>query len=159
MNIRNRVIKKMVLFAAVATVLSNGAFVAHAQDLSEETAAYGWSEAEESGIAELSDYTGEPVWTLRDTKDVAVDAGTINLKSYTMVLLNDTKMCKGVTVHSSRFWGFVRARFETIFGQVHEGSDSGRVKSFYGDTAETKDSISGGWNGIAHTYCDSLPPE
>lgn len=71
-----------------------------------------------------------------------------------MTLLNDTKLCKGVTVHSSSFKGYVRARFETVFGEVLEGSDSGRRISYNGWYAETPDNVSsGGWNGVAHTYC------
>ncbi len=143
--------------ATVTTVLGNGVLVAHAQELDEANAAYGWSEDAESGIAVLSDYTGEPEWILREDENVVVTPGVINLKSYTMVLLNDTKLCKGVTVHMSRFQGYVRARFETILGEVHTQSDTGRVVSYYGRTAETPGNVdAGGWNGIAHTYCGSL---
>lgn len=158
MILKNMALKSAVVFAAVACILSNGVSVAHAQNLSDEVAAaYEWAEDVESGITEMSDFTGEPVWTLREDKNVSLDNGkTLNLKSYTMLLLNDTRLCKGVTVHDSYFKGYVRARFETIFGGVHEGSDSGRVESYYGSTALTPDSDAGGWNGIAHTYCGSL---
>lgn len=157
MNLKNKLMKKAVLLMVATTVIGSNGVIAHAQTPVDEVgAAYEWSEVDESEVAEISTYSSLPVWTLRDDKDVAVDAGTINLKSYTMVLLNDTKLCKGVTVHKSKFEGFVRARFETIFGEVHEGSDSMRVISYYGDKAETPGSDVGGWNGIAHTYCNSL---
>lgn len=154
MSLRNKIMRKVILFVAAATILSNSGFAVHAQVLPDEaTAAYEWSEASERGITGLSDELGLPVWTLRDTKDVTADLGTINLKSYTMTLLNDTRLCKGVTEHSGYFKGYVRARFETIFGEVETDSDSGRVFSYRGDTAETPASDAGGWNGIAHTYC------
>ena len=52
-------------------------------------------------------------------------------------------------------WGIeTNDNVKTIFGEVHEGSDSLRVYSYSGDVAETPDNISaGGWNGVAHTYC------
>lgn len=96
---------------------------------------------------------GLPEWHLRDKQSGTVGLATVTLYSYTMELLNDTKHCKGVTSHSCYQYGFVRARFETIFGEVHKGSDTGRVFSYYGATAETPSSgAADGWNGIAHTY-------
>lgn len=155
MQLKNKLFKKIVMLMTVATIMANSGLTTYAQTFSDEgNAAYGWSELAESKSTDVSLLSSEPVWTLREDKDVAVSAGTINLKSYTMTLLNDTKLCKGVTVHSSSFKGYVRARFETVFGEVLEGSDSGRRISYNGWYAETPDNVSsGGWNGVAHTYC------
>ena len=96
----------------------------------------------------------EPVWKLRATGTYSFSQGNITLKSYTMELLNDTKLCKAVTTHSAYFRGYARARFETLLGSVNSGSDTGRVYGNYGATAETPDNLaSGGWSGIAKTYC------
>ena len=92
---------------------------------------------------------------LTDNSDINVTSGKINLKSYVMTFLNGTKLCKGVSTHSKSFYGYVRARFESLFGVVVSGSDSDRKYSYYGSTAQTPDDTQGnvGWNGTAHTYC------
>lgn len=91
---------------------------------------------------------------MRSTKDVEVPSGVITLKSYTEELLDDTKLAKGVTTRSTQFYGYVRARFEEMDGTIKTGSDSGRVYSYHGATAETPSTAEyAGWIGIAHTYC------
>lgn len=147
-------LKKIFVLGMIIALIFNGDMVANAQDvLDESSAAYSWSESDSVGIVV---YSSEPTWIMYDQKDVTVNGGTINMASYVMTLLNDTKLCRATTVHSGYFPGYVRARFETIFGEVQPGSDSGRVISFYGSAAETPSSDAGGWNGVAHTYCNSL---
>lgn len=152
-----RIFKKgLVTCAVIATLIGNSGAVVHAQSINDEAnAAYGWAGAEE---IQTHSARYEPTWVRTDDKDVSVAKGTINLKSYVMTLLNDTRLCKGVSKHSAYFKGYVRARFETAFGEVITGSDSDRVISYYGTTAETPDNTLGtaGWNGVAHTYCNSL---
>lgn len=58
----------------------------------EANAAYGWAGAEE---IQTHSARYEPTWIRTDNKDVSVASGTINLKSYVMTLLNDTRLCKG----------------------------------------------------------------
>ncbi len=95
----------------------------------------------------------DPVWTLRSTQTYSFTQGTITLKSYTMELLDGSKLCKGTTTHSTSFRGYVRARFENLFREVDPGSDSGRVYSYKGATAETPVGPYVGYVTIAHTYC------
>ena len=139
-------LKKIFVLGMIIALIFNGDMAANAQDASDESsAAYSWSESDSVGIVA---YSSEPTWIMYDQKDVTVNGGTINMASYVMTLLNDTKSCY--------FPGYVRARFETVFGEVQPGSDTGRVISFYGSAAETPYSDAGGWNGVAHTYCNSL---
>lgn len=73
-----------------------------------------------------------------------------------MTELNDLKLCKAVTSHSTTFRGYVRARFETVFGEVETASDTGRKYSYMGTTAITPSNPNtnySGYAGIAHTYC------
>ena len=132
----------------------------------DETGSPGWCELEDGkaynkvtsvknfDAATLDSSFGEPQWILRKTASYEFSNGVITLKSYTMELLNDTELCKGVTSHSNYMYGYVRARFESLIGVVVEGSDSFRVRSYYGSTAETPTNPEYvGWNGIAHTYC------
>ena len=155
-------LKKMMMVVTFSLVLVLGmGITAQAKAFDEANAIGGWSEQDSSiqmgnktfkaPVARAMAY--EPQYVLRNTQSHTFSNGVITLKSYTMELLNDTKLCKGVTSHSNYMYGYVRARFETIFGEPHTESDSGRVYSYYGGTAETPDSESGGWNGIAHTYC------
>ncbi len=147
-------LKRLLTIGIMTLFLLNNGLVVCGQSLPDETSVHSWSESN-SNIAAVS--YSLPEWILYDTKDVTVDKGSINLKSYVMTLLNDTKLCKATTEHSSYFYGYVRARFETIFGAVHSGSDSGRKMSYWGTTAETPgNDDAGGWNGVAHTYCNSL---
>lgn len=94
-------------------------------------------------------------WILAETTEVNVPSGIITFRVYIQELPNNTKLPKAVTTHSSRFSGYVCVQFEGINGIVQEGSDSGRVYSYYGAMAETPiapDTI--GWMGIIHAYCD-----
>ena len=89
-------------------------------------------------------------WVLRSTDTYDFPAGSITMESYTYET-GWEKHCKAVTTHSSNFYGYVRARYETLGGSVVSGADSGRVYSYYGATAET--SYTGMSIAIAHTYC------
>lgn len=95
-------------------------------------------------------------WVLQSTKNVTVQTGTLTLYSYVMTLTNDTKLAKAETTHlnsSDGYYAYSRARFETIFGQVNTASDTGRKFGTYSSHAETPTSSSGGWGGLAKTYC------
>jgi outer membrane protease len=118
----------------------------------------GWSESVTSSNANqlmgslAVNYT--PTWVLTATGSYSVASGTINMSSYVETFLNDTKLCKATTTHSTSLDGYVRARFESIFGIVITGSDSYRVSSFTGTTATSPaNPDTEGWNGVAHTYC------
>ncbi len=161
---------KPVLAAALAAVMFFGnVTTGYAYSNTDEVNSVGWSELEDTNslqksknVSSLKNLDGEvsvaefglPQWVLRGDGTYEFSNGKIRLLSYTMELLNDLKLCKGTTSHSNYMLGYVRARFETIFGEVHEGSDSMRVRSYYGATAETPSHpIDEGWAGIAHTYC------
>lgn len=122
----------------------------------EKLAAGRWSEQAVENVEAYSTASVqyEPTWVLRNAQTVSVTPGSIVLNSYTMEYLNGTKSCKGVTSHSAEFLGYVRARFENVWGDVIAGSDSGRILSYYGAVAVTPDEPHYvGWNGFAHTYC------
>lgn len=151
--------KKAIAVIIFATVLGSGKMTVHAQpETNESDMKYGWIESLENGESMVLPYSdGEADWILRSDQDVPTSAGVINLRSYTMTLLNDTKLCKAESKHKSYFHGYVRARFETILGIVVTGSDSGRVDSYWGTTAETPHNAETvGWNGVAHTACGPL---
>ncbi len=139
-------------------ILMAGTIKGYAFSSKIENKAYGWTETVSPKRAiqkAASREFGMPQWHLTDDQTYEFSNGSIRLKSYIMELLNDTELCKGVTSHSNYMNGYVRARFETALGIVVSGSDSGRVWSFYGATAITPDSESGGWSFwyTAHTYC------
>ncbi len=154
--LRSKFKKSIISLLLITTFLGSSSAV-QAQALDEEAnAAASWEDTSTSSLknSATSSARYEDAWILQDTKNVAVTGGTITLSSYTMTLLNDTKLCKAVTTHIGYFRGYARARFETITGVVYAGSDSGRIYSHYGATAITPDNPSTtGWTGIAHTYC------
>lgn len=148
----------MSIFLAVI-ILMAGTIKGYAFSSKIENKAYGWTETVSPGKTimkrALSREFGLPQWHLTDDQTYEFSNGSIRLKSYMMELLNDTELCKGVTSHSNYMNGYVRARFETTLGIVINDSDTGRIYSFYGDTAETPDTVSGGWSYwyVGHTYC------
>ncbi len=122
---------------------------------------YGWSEdiqqcslgdAKSISLASTNEYD---TWILRSTDVYNFSNNrTMTLDSYTIEFLNDTKLCKGVTHHSAKLYGYVSAHFANVFGTMYPDSYSGRVYSNYGDVAETPFAPgSNGWVGIAHTNC------
>ncbi|MCQ2523852.1 MAG: hypothetical protein MJ123_05875 [Lachnospiraceae bacterium] len=158
--------KKIALIMAVVAVLfCKEAVYAKSNEFafgeSEKNAAYCWIDTEAirvntNVISAVKGKEYNPTWKLREEKQVKVKEGVITLRSYTMTFLNDTKLCKGITVHSSSFCGYVRVRFEDLLGNPIAGSDSGRKVSFTGTYAETPtNKVSEGWSGIAHVYCGS----
>lgn len=94
-------------------------------------------------------------WVLRSTNTYKYSNNrTMTLKSYTWTYNNETKICKGVTTHNAKLYGYVSAHFATIFGVMYPDSFSGRQYSYYGTEAVTPDTPDGnGWGGIAHTNC------
>lgn len=159
MSLGKALSKKVIAVMIFAAALASGKMTVHAQpEINESDMTYGWIEPlENKENLVLPHSNGEADWILRSDKDVSTSAGVINLRSYTMTLLNDTKLCKAESKHKTYFHGYVRARFETILGIVVTGSDSGRVETYSGTTAETPhnaDTV--GWNGVAHTACGPL---
>lgn len=150
--IRTLVAVGMATLLCASTAFAGDSVKNVGEDFEQENPAMGWSELEESLYNAKAP---KESWVLRSTKTVNVTSGKITLKSYTQELLNNTKLAKGVTTHSSRFYGYVRARFESVTGTVLKGSDSGRIYSYNGTTAEIPFSPDAtGWTGIANTYCD-----
>jgi len=97
-------------------------------------------------------------WELTDSAWYSTDYGAHFLKSYIMYNLDDTRFVRADAEHYDNdgeqdLYGYARARFETIFGQVHEGTDSGRVWGDGFSSAESPNPMAG---GIAHTYCGDL---
>ncbi len=161
MRLKNNLKKRMTALAIAIIMVGNTGTMVYAQSSNDESgAAYGWEEKvenKETLQTRVFAVSAEPSWKETDYKAVAVNYGTIYLRSFVMTLLNDTKLCRGVTTHSTSFQGYVRARFETLFGEVIAGSDSDRKISYYGTFAETPDNVaSGGWSGVAHTYCGTI---
>ena len=157
---------KPVLAAALAAVMFFGnVTTGYAYSNTDEVNSVGWSELEEpnslkkieklrGAYAETLNTDDDEPWLLRSTKSYEFSNGIITLKSYTMELLNNTKLCKAETSHSNYMYGYAEARFESIFGVEVPGSSSGRIYSYYGSKAETPtnpDYV--GWTNIAHTYC------
>lgn len=93
-------------------------------------------------------------WLKTDDSWHYTDLGSHHLYSYIMYNANDTRFVKAETYHKTTsgasLHGYSRARFETIFGVVHSGTDSDRQ---WGTGFSTATSLNAMEGGIACTYC------
>lgn len=147
----------MSLIMALAVTCSVSAVPAMATDgngVSDENAP-GWTERSVDQnrlkVASAKDFE----WVLTDSSWYSTDLGSHYMKSYIMTNLNDTRFVRADVEHydndgEQELLGYARARFETAFGSVHEGTDSGRIWGYGFSSAQSPNAMEG---GIAHTYC------
>lgn len=96
-----------------------------------------------------------PKWEQTDFGIYETDIGEHHHWSYIMVNLNDTTHVKGFTHHYDIYgnrilYGYSRAMITSIFGEIYDGTDSGRVWGYGESEAITPLPALG---GIARTYC------
>jgi hypothetical protein len=153
------IMKKTFCLLLTLAILSNCYTVASAAEVNSMERGFSWSEEKRvmPRRTNLKAADDEWDWQLQSTKTFETDIATHVMSSYILYAqTSDYRWCKAETTHTStsgkEAYGYSRARFETIFGKVVDGSDSGRCWRTGKSTAMTP-LDNDGFSGIAHTYC------